>query len=50
MANFPNHVLMGDNQLIDIREKEAQYRYGNPSKVRMEIRYGSDNTVYETPR
>lgn len=47
MANFPNHVLMGDNQLIDMREKEAQYRYGNPSKVRMEIRYGSDNTVYE---
>jgi hypothetical protein len=28
-------------------EKETAYRYGNPSKVRMEIRYGHDDTVFE---
>lgn len=47
MANFPDKVLMGDGQWVDMREKDAQYRYGNPSKVRMEIRYGTDDTVFE---
>lgn len=27
-------------------ERTAQVRYGNPSKVRMEIRYGTDNSVF----
>lgn len=28
-------------------EKTANLRYGNKSKVRMEIRYGKDNTIFE---
>lgn len=47
MANFPEHILMSDGNKVNVREKEAQYRYGNPSKVRMEIRYGADDTVFE---
>lgn len=47
MANFPEHILMSDGNRVSVREKEAQYRYGNPSKVRMEIRYGADDTVFE---
>lgn len=47
MVNFPERILMGDGHLVNVREKDAQYRYGNPSKVRMEIRYGTDNSVFE---
>ena len=47
MANFPENLLMGDNVLVNAREKLAQYRYGNPSKVRMEIRYGKDDSIIE---
>ena len=43
MANFPEHILMSDGNKVNVREKEAQYRYGNPSKVRMEIRCGNDS-------
>lgn len=31
-------------------ERSAQVRYGNASTVRMEIRYGSDNSVFELSR
>lgn len=31
---------------ISIIEKVAGYRYGNKSKVRMEVRYGSDNSTF----
>lgn len=43
MANFPESILMSDGHSVNIREKEAQYRYGNTSKVRMEIRCGNDS-------
>lgn len=43
MANFPESILMSDGHLVNVREKEAQYRYGNTSKVRMEIRCGDDS-------
>lgn len=42
MANFPDNLLMGDGVTVNAREKLAQYRYGNTSKVRMEIRCGDD--------
>lgn len=32
---------------VSLREKSAGYRYGNTSKVRLEIRYGSDNSVFK---
>jgi len=31
-------------------ERTAQVRYGNASIARMEIRYGSDNSVFELSR
>lgn len=31
-------------------QKVASYRYGNRSKVRMEIRYGKDNSVFQLAR
>lgn len=46
MANFPDNLLMGDGVTVNAREKLAQYRYGNTSKVRMEIRCG-DDTLFE---
>ena len=36
-----------DQVRASIIQKAAQVRYGNPSKVRMEIRYGTDNRVFE---
>ena len=49
-SNFPRVVKL--NQLAtkptaDAVELEAAQRYGNASKVRMEIRYGKDRSVYE---
>lgn len=43
MTNFPESILMSDGHSVNVREKEAQYRYGNTSKVRMEIRCGDDS-------
>ena len=36
-----------DEDTIDLVEKQAVYRYGNPSNVRMEIRYGKDYSIFE---
>ena len=30
-----------------MHSKEAGFRYGNPSNVRLEIRYGKDSSVFE---
>lgn len=38
LKNFINNSLV---------EKEAGVRYGNPTNVRMEIRYGQDSSVFE---
>lgn len=38
--------LKGVNKASAI-EKAAQVRYGNPSEVRLEIRYGTDDSVFE---
>lgn len=39
-----NSTKASDSSLV---EKEAGYRYGNRSRVKMEIRYGIDNSVFE---
>lgn len=47
-SNFPRTInlkdTIGNNSLV---EKEAGQRYGNASNVRMEIRYGSDSSVFK---
>lgn len=48
-SNFPRTIRLsgvGGKATSDAVEKEAAYRYGNSSKVRMEIRYGHDDSVF----
>lgn len=47
-SNFPRTIQLGTpaNREVSTVEKDAGTRYGNASNVRMEIRYGSDNTVF----
>ena len=45
--SLPNSIDIGLIQNISTVEKEAGMRYGNPTNVRMEIRYGSDDSVFE---
>ena len=41
-------VKNGDSvQEISLREKGAEIRYGNRSEVRIEIRYGTDDSIFE---
>lgn len=40
-------VIGEDNRNSDLVEKEAGWRYGNASPIRMEIRYGDDSSVFE---
>lgn len=43
-----NRVLvLNSGEEISTIEKNAQHRYGNSSNVRMEIRYGKDDSVFE---
>ena len=49
-SNFPRQITLGDpfsSQKVSTVERETAMRYGNASTVRMEIRYGSDNSVFE---
>ena len=39
--------LIGQKESHSLVEKEAGFRYGNSSNVRLEIRYGKDNAVFE---
>lgn len=46
-SNFPRTITLNDGSTtIDAVNKETAYRYGNASKVRMEVRYGHDDTVF----
>ena len=46
-SNFPRTITLNDGKTtIDAVNKETAYRYGNASKVRMEVRYGHDDTVF----
>ena len=46
---FPRTLTfkVGDSKKeISVVEKEAYVRYGNPQSIRMEIRYGHDNSIF----
>lgn len=46
-SNFPRTITLNNGETtIDAVNKETAYRYGNASKVRMEVRYGHDDTVF----
>lgn len=46
--NFARTITLGDSNInISTVERATAQRYGNASNVRMEIRYGSDNSVFE---
>ena len=45
-SNLPRTITLGSNKISTV-EKATAHRYGNPSNVRMEIRYGRDNSVFE---
>ncbi len=46
-SNLPRTISLKNIQNKSTVEKESGVRYGNPSSVRCEIRYGKDNTVFE---
>lgn len=43
---LPTKITIGGKS-VDLINKPAVNRYGNASQVRMEIRYGRDNSIYE---
>ena len=47
-SNFPRTIRLGspDNRTVSTVERDTGIRYGNASNVRMEIRYGHDNSVF----
>ena len=45
-SNFNRTITIG-NREVSVVQKEGAVRYGNPSKVRMEIRYGQDDSIFE---
>ena len=46
-SNLPRTISLKNIQNKSTVEKESGVRYGNPSSVRCEIRYGKDNSVFE---
>lgn len=50
-SNLPRTIALNsefhDKTTANAVEREIAQRYGNPSKVRMEIRYGADTSVFE---
>ena len=48
-SNFPRTIVLQNpvKRVISTVEKDTATRYGNASKVRMEIRYGYDTSVFE---
>lgn len=47
-SNFSRTITLGDpdNRSVSTVERDTGTRYGNASNVRMEIRYGQDNSVF----
>lgn len=47
-SNFPRTLFLGTpaNRSVSVVERDTATRYGNASNVRMEIRYGSDNSIF----
>lgn len=48
-SNFPREITLGtpDGRTVSTVERDAGTRYGNASNVRIEIRYGHDNSIFE---
>ena len=46
-SNLPRTISLENISNNSVVEKEAGVRYGNPTNVRMEIRYGHDRSVFE---
>lgn len=49
-SNFPREITLthdGLTRQISTTDREAAQRYGNASRVRCEIRYGKDNSVFK---
>ena len=46
-SNLPRTISLKNIQNKSTVEKESGVRYGNPSSVRCEIRYGKDHSVFE---
>lgn len=47
-SNFPRTISVeGFTEAPSVVEREIGVRYGNPSTVRLEIRYGHDNTIFQ---
>lgn len=48
-SNFPRTIKLGkpDSRTISTVDRDAGTRYGNASNVRMEIRYGHDDSVFK---
>ena len=48
-SNFPRTIKLGtpDSRTVSTVEKDTATRYGNASNVRLEIRYGSDDSIFE---
>ena len=48
-SNFNRTIILGNpyNKEVSTIERETAVRYGNASNVRMEIRYGCDNSVFK---
>jgi hypothetical protein len=45
-SNFPRTISLNGGGKISTVERATAQRYGNASKVRMEIRYGRDDSVF----
>ncbi len=46
-GNLPRTISLDGITNTSVVEREAGVRYGNPTNVRMEIRYGYDSSVFE---
>ncbi len=46
-GNLPRTIALDGITNTSVVEREAGVRYGNPTNVRMEIRYGHDDSVFE---
>ena len=46
-SNFPRTISLEGGTNISTVERATAYRYGNASPVRMEIRYGKDDSVFQ---
>jgi hypothetical protein len=47
ISTKPTDVTYTQGTPGDLVQKSAEYRYGNRSKVRMEIRYGKDDAIFK---